>query len=74
MAGELELYQNGKWVIGPLGMSKSVEERSTYDISVLDFLETYLDEGACRDFLSRSKVPGAGVYSAVKRDEALQLI
>jgi hypothetical protein len=49
---EIDLFQTGKWVIGPLGITKSVEERKT--LEVLDFIETHFDNQVSLEFLKKS--------------------
>jgi hypothetical protein len=52
---EIGFYQARKWVIGPLGMTTSVEERDTAsDASIMAFLEAYFDDRISETFLDRS--------------------
>jgi hypothetical protein len=52
-SGDIVFYQSGRWVIGPLGMTISVEDRDTAGVSTLDFLETYFDAHTARTFLDK---------------------
>ena len=65
-SGEIGFYQTGKWIIGPLGMSKSVQERDTYDVSIMDFLEAYFDEEASKAFLDKSDLRSKATKQATK--------
>jgi len=57
LSDEIGFYQTGKWVIGPLGMTTSVEERDTASgDSIMDFLETHFDNEVSGAFLNRSSL------------------
>lgn len=75
---EVSFYQTGKWVIGPLGMTTSVEERNTtYGGSILDFLETYFDSRTAEAFLNISRLREKITLSAaepITTDDIFQLI
>lgn len=76
-SGEIEPYQMRKWIIGSLGMTKSVEERDTFGSpSVLDFLKTYFDEQICADFIHASRVPIKlrKLQATLTKDDVYQLI
>jgi hypothetical protein len=77
-ADEIGFYQTGKWVIGPLGMTTSIEERNTAsDVSIMNFLEKYLDDRISETFVDRSglrdkvKLP---VSEPLTTDDICQLI
>jgi hypothetical protein len=71
---EIELYQAGKWVIGPLGITESVEDRDTFDVSILDFMQTHFDEQISQQFLSMSSKLSGQKQKAHKKSEMHQLI
>lgn len=51
--GDIGFYQSGKWVVGPLGMTKSVDDRNTSDISILDFLDEHFSQYVSQRFVAR---------------------
>jgi hypothetical protein len=54
---EIGFYQTGKWVIGPLGMTTSIEERDTTSgSSIMDFLDAYFNMHISEAFLNVSEL------------------
>jgi len=54
-SGDIGFYQTGKWVIGTLGMTTSIEERDTgFGGSIIEFLEAYFNNYVSEALLNRS--------------------